>query len=280
MEAFCLPRTQIPQRLYRVQRDNSVTKDVEIGLIAPDQVHFITDKYNFGRAVENHVTNREDFNSMLISTFSNISQAEDWLSRKWRLCGEGAQVLEIDTRYLGHGFVYRACNIARDLKLHTPPEIHDDLHNEYLILHLIPARAIVARRAKMSTSQSEATLVQSHGLGFNAPDAIDRSSGARIPFGGLTSQTQWNIYLQGNVILAPVPPEDRAFESPWSSLHGSSSRQSSLSSFGAASGASSPQIITSGESTPGGLFAQDLCSGDSTPRGSVSSQSVCSRRDQ
>ncbi|KAJ5473800.1 hypothetical protein N7475_003366 [Penicillium sp. IBT 31633x] len=280
MEAFCLPRTRIPQRLYRVQRDNSVTRDVEIGLIAQDQAHFITDKADFGRAVERHVNKCEDSESMFISTFSNIAQAEDWLSRKWRLYGGGAQVLEIDTRYLGHGFVYRACNLVQELGLNTPGTTHDDLHSEYLILHLVPARAIIARRAKMSTSQSETTLIQSPNLGFNVPGAMDRSSGARMPIGGQTVQPQWNIYLQGKVIFAPPPPEYRDYESPWSSSHGSSSRKSSLSSFGASSGTSTPQTITSGENTPRGFFAPDLCSGDNTPPGSFSSQSARSQHDQ
>ncbi|KAJ5194309.1 hypothetical protein N7491_001646 [Penicillium cf. griseofulvum] len=150
MEGYCVPRTQLPERLYRVQYDKSITKDMEPGLVATDMQHFTAVQTEFGTLVERHINNLNDQgNSIFISTFSNKAKAEDWMCRKWRVYGKGAQILEIETRHLGHGYVYRAGAVAQSLKLDISHTTYDDLCSEYLILHFVPARAIVARRAKM-----------------------------------------------------------------------------------------------------------------------------------
>ncbi|CAG8221579.1 unnamed protein product [Penicillium nalgiovense] len=156
MDEYCLPRTQVPERLYRVQYDKSMTNDVEKGLTANNMQTFTEDTAKFGSAVENHINDYNDEGtSMFISTFASKAQAEDWMCRKWRSYGKGAQILEIETRHLGHGFVYRAGEVAQALELDTSYTTYDDLSSEYLILHFIPARAIVARRAKMVTPKLE-----------------------------------------------------------------------------------------------------------------------------
>ena len=156
MEEYCLPRTQIPERLYRVQYDKSMTNDGEQGLAANNMQTFIVNTTEFGSAVERHINDYSDEGTgMFISTFASKAQAEDWMCRKWRLYGRSAQILEIETRHLGHGYVYRAGEVAQALELDTSYTTYDDLHSEYLILHYIPARAIVARRAKMITPKLE-----------------------------------------------------------------------------------------------------------------------------
>jgi hypothetical protein len=47
--------------------------------------------------------------------------------------------------------VYRAGEVAHALEVNVSETTNEDLHNEYLILHIIPARAIIARRAQMVT---------------------------------------------------------------------------------------------------------------------------------
>lgn len=152
MNEHCVPQTQIPERLYRVQHDKSFTKDVEEGLVAADMQTFTEDTYEFAIALENHINGfKEEGRSMFISTFASKAQAEDWMCRNWRLYGEGAQILEIETCHLGHGYVYRAGEVAHTLEVDTS---YKDLHNEYLILHFVPARAIIVsspRRARMIT---------------------------------------------------------------------------------------------------------------------------------
>jgi hypothetical protein len=71
------------------------------------------------------------------------------MCRKWRVYGKGAQILEIETKNLGHGYVYRAGAVAHALKLDISFTTYDDLCSEYLILHFVPARAIVDRRDTM-----------------------------------------------------------------------------------------------------------------------------------
>ncbi|KAF4766598.1 hypothetical protein HAV15_011016 [Penicillium sp. str.  len=73
------------------------------------------------------------------------------MCRKWRSYGKGAQILEIETSRLGHGYVYRAGEVAHTLEVDVSETTYEDLHNEYLILHIVPARAIIARRARMVT---------------------------------------------------------------------------------------------------------------------------------
>ncbi|KAJ5456340.1 hypothetical protein N7530_011614 [Penicillium desertorum] len=157
MDEYCLPRTQLPERLYRVQYDKSMTNDVEKGLTANSMQTFTDNSTEFGIHVERHINDLSDegATSMFISTFASKTQAEDWMCRKWRSYGKGAQILEIETRHLGHGYVYRAGEVAQALGLDTSYTTYDDLHSEYLILHFIPARAIVARRAKMVTPKLE-----------------------------------------------------------------------------------------------------------------------------
>ncbi|KAJ6179753.1 hypothetical protein N7519_010214 [Penicillium mononematosum] len=156
MDEYCLPRTQLPERLYRVQYDKSMTNDVENGLTANNMQTFTVNSTEFGIQVERHINDLSDEGtSMFISTFASKAQAEDWMCRKWRSYGKGAQILEIETRHLGHGYVYRAGEVAQALGLDTSYTTYDDLHSEYLILHFIPARAIVARRAKMVTPKLE-----------------------------------------------------------------------------------------------------------------------------
>lgn len=156
MNEHCVPQTQIPERLYRVQHDKSFTKDVEEGLVAADMQTFTEDTYEFAIALENHINGfKEEGRSMFISTFASKAQAEDWMCRNWRLYGEGAQILEIETCHLGHGYVYRAGEVAHTLEVDTS---YKDLHNEYLILHFVPARAIIVsspRRARMITHDLE-----------------------------------------------------------------------------------------------------------------------------
>ncbi|OQD63929.1 hypothetical protein PENPOL_c008G00493 [Penicillium polonicum] len=152
MDEHCVPRTQIPERLYRVQHDKSFTKDVETGLVASDMKTFTEDTGEFAVAVESHINGiKEEDGSIFISTFASKAQAEDWMCRKWRSYGEGAQILEIETNRLGHGYVYRAGEVAHTLEVNVSETTYEDLHNEYLILHIVPARAIIARRARMVT---------------------------------------------------------------------------------------------------------------------------------
>ncbi|KAJ5969042.1 hypothetical protein N7501_005290 [Penicillium viridicatum] len=156
MDEHCVPRTQIPERLYRVQHDKSFTKDVEIGLVASDMKTFTSDTGAFAVAVESHINGiKGEDGTMFISAFASKSQAEDWMCRKWRSYGEGAQILEIETIHLGHGYVYRAGEVAYDLGVDVSETTYEDLHNEYLILHSVPARAIIARRARMVTNDLE-----------------------------------------------------------------------------------------------------------------------------
>ncbi|KAF7530358.1 hypothetical protein PCG10_003729 [Penicillium crustosum] len=152
MDEHCVPRTQIPERLYRVQHDKSFTKDVETGLVSSDMKTFTEDTNEFAIAVESHINGiKEEDGSIFISAFASKAQAEDWMCRKWRSYGEGAQILEIETSRLGHGYVYRAGEVAHTLEVDVSETTYEDLHNEYLILHIVPARAIIARRARMVT---------------------------------------------------------------------------------------------------------------------------------
>ncbi|KXG54265.1 uncharacterized protein PGRI_074090 [Penicillium griseofulvum] len=150
MEGYCVPQTQLPERLYRVQYDKSTTKDMEPGLAATDMQHFTVVPTEFGTLVERHINNLNDQgNNIFISTFSSKAKADDWMCRKWRSYGKGAQILEIETKNLGHGYVYRAGAVAHALKLNVSFTTYDDLCSEYLIFHFVPARAIVARLATM-----------------------------------------------------------------------------------------------------------------------------------
>ncbi|KAJ5705354.1 hypothetical protein N7536_001043 [Penicillium majusculum] len=152
MDEHCVPRTQIPERLYRVQHDKSFTKDMETGLVSSDMKTFTEDTSEFANAVESHINGiKEEDGSIFISAFASKAQAEDWMCRKWRSYGEGAQILEIETSRLGHGYVYRAGEVAHTLEVDVSETTYEDLHNEYLILHIVPARAIIARRARMVT---------------------------------------------------------------------------------------------------------------------------------
>ncbi|KAJ5607788.1 hypothetical protein N7537_004407 [Penicillium hordei] len=152
MDEHCVPRTLIPERLYRVQHDRSFTKDVETGLVASDMKTFTDDTGEFAVAVESHINGiKEEDGSIFISAFASKAQAEDWMCRKWRSYSEGAQILEIETSHLGHGYVYRAGEVAHALEVNVSETTYEDLHNEYLILHIVPARAIIARRARMVT---------------------------------------------------------------------------------------------------------------------------------
>ncbi|KAJ9489446.1 hypothetical protein VN97_g3844 [Penicillium thymicola] len=170
MDEHYVPRTQIPERLYRVQHDKSFTKDAEIGLVASDMTTFTEDSEEFATAVEYHINGSEEDNgSIFISAFASKTQAEDWMCRKWRSYGEGAQILEIETSRLGHGYVYRAGEVVQTLEVDVSYTTYEDLHNEYLILHIVPARAIIARRARMVT----------HGL-ENKDSAGDSSSDATM----------------------------------------------------------------------------------------------------
>ena len=60
MEEYCLPRTQIPERLYRVQYDKSMTNDGEQGLAANNMQTFIVNTTEFGSAVERHINDYSD----------------------------------------------------------------------------------------------------------------------------------------------------------------------------------------------------------------------------
>lgn len=152
MDEFCIPRTQIPERLYRVQHDKSFINDIEAGLVASDTQTFTEDIEEFALAVRYHINDyKTNSNTMYISTFASKAQAEDWMCRKWRLYGKGAQILEIETSRLGHGYVYRAGEVAHTLRVGVAQTTYQDLYNEYLILHSVPARAIIARRARMMT---------------------------------------------------------------------------------------------------------------------------------
>ncbi|CAI7651079.1 unnamed protein product [Penicillium glandicola] len=173
MDTYCIARTQIPERLYRVQHDKSITKDEESGLVASDMETFTEDIQEFADAVSTHINGSdEDGSSMFISAFASKAQAESWMCRNWRLYGEGAQILEIETRHLGHGYVFRAGEVAHTLEMDVSETNYEDLHNEYLILHFVPARAIIARRARMITNDSE------NNLDLTGTPALERSSNA------------------------------------------------------------------------------------------------------
>ncbi|KAJ5787644.1 hypothetical protein N7457_002634 [Penicillium paradoxum] len=245
METWCLPRTQIPDRLYRVQRDNSTTQDIEMGLQAADDSVFMTDNDEFAEFVQWHINNDQEIESMLISTFASLAQAKDWMSRKWRTFEDGAQVLEIDTRHLGHGYVFRAISIVNENALDTSETTTDDLHNEYLILHRVPARAIVARRAGMSTTRAEATLVQSPRASI--------SSSSDVP--------------SGRAIITPAPaPAESVFGSARTPSSGLSSRKDSISSIAVVSGSTSSQARTPGDRTPRSASGEDASATPMTSR--------------
>lgn len=153
MEHHALPRTLIPRRLYRVQYEDAHTQETEFGLTASNLSHFDYSDDAFAQTLEAHLVG-DDFDSPLISCFSEKNQAEEWMCRNWRTLGGWAQILEIDTQYLGHGYVFRASRVAVDLGLTVWTEDnHDDIVGEILILHHIKARAIIARRARVSVSQ-------------------------------------------------------------------------------------------------------------------------------
>jgi hypothetical protein len=199
MDEYSLPRTQLPERLYRVQYDKSMTNDVEKGLTANNMHTFTDNTTEFGIAVERHINDLSDGGtSMFISTFASKAQAEDWMCRKWRSHGKGAQILEIETRNLGHGFVYRAGEVAQALELDTSYTTYDDLHSEYLILHYIPARAIVARRAKMITPK----------LDEDASPAPSPRTGSIITVGGMEAPPLPKKARNRSVVVAQYLPSE------------------------------------------------------------------------
>ncbi|KOS44485.1 hypothetical protein ACN38_g4627 [Penicillium nordicum] len=181
MDEHSIPRTQIPERLYRVQHDQSFKKDAEKGLVASDVTTFTEDSEEFASVVQSHINGiKEEYGSLFISAFASKTRAEDWMCRKWRSYGEGAQILEIETSHLGHGYVYRAGEVAHTLEVDVSGTTYGDLHNEYLILHRVPARAIIARRARMMT----------HGL-EDRDSAGDSSSDATMASRQSSVSFQW-----------------------------------------------------------------------------------------
>lgn len=161
MEQYALSRTRIPPRLYRVQYENSYTEETDFGLTASDLSKFDYSEDSFNETVTDHVA-CYDVESPLISCFAHKGQAEDWMCRNWRTLGTWAQILEIDTKRLGHGYVYRVSRLDQEMGLDLwTDENHDDIQDEYLILHHINARAIVARRGKISV-QPENSLPSSN----------------------------------------------------------------------------------------------------------------------
>lgn len=162
MEEHALSRTRTPARLYRVQYESSCTKETNIGLTAGNPSKFDYNEERFIETVTAHVL-FDDIESPLISCFAHKDQAEDWMCRNWRTLGKWAQILEIDTKHLGHGYVYRVSRLIHELGLDLwTDHNHDDILDEYLVLHHINARAIVARRAKISVPQPENSQASSN----------------------------------------------------------------------------------------------------------------------
>ncbi|KAJ5319607.1 uncharacterized protein N7506_012311 [Penicillium brevicompactum] len=206
MEHYALPRTSLPRRLYRVQYENSHTQESEFGLTAGDPTKFDYNSSDFGDTIEAHIFG-EEIDSPLISCFTSKDQAEDWMCRNWRDLGQWAQILEIRTRSLGHGYVYRAAHIFLDMGRDPwPTENHDDISGEILVLHHIKSRAIVARRAKITV-----------------PPAADVETAAE----GSQTSAQANLFNSGQsspreAWLDPTPCSSRAMSIAQSSAFESS----------------------------------------------------------
>lgn len=174
MEDYALPRTSIPPRLYRVQYESSNTQEGAFGLTAADPNKFDYNHREFGETVEAHVHETE-VDSPLISCFISKDLAEEWMCRWWVYLGEWAQILEIDTRYLGHGYVYRTAQISLELELDLlTSDNHDDVNGEFLVLHHIKSRAIVARRAKMTAPRP--AVGQAGGVGSQMSTQVNDSN--------------------------------------------------------------------------------------------------------
>ncbi|KGO77765.1 hypothetical protein PITC_010350 [Penicillium italicum] len=198
MDQYCLSRTQIPERLYRVQHDKSFTQDIEAGLAASDEQTFTEDTDEFALAVEYHINDCiVESGTPFISTFASKAQAEDWMCRKWRSYGEGAQILEIETSRLGHGYVYRAGEVAHTLEVDVSQTTYQDLHNEYLILHSVPARAIIARRARMVTHDLENSNPGSNSSNATTSDRLSPVS---------TEQSPWQSGTRERATFYKSPP--------------------------------------------------------------------------
>lgn len=176
MEQYALPRTRIPTRLYRVQYEYSRTQETEFGLTARDTTRFDYNAVDFGVHVAAHISGTS-FNSPLISCFAHKDQAEEWMCRRWRSLGEWAQIIEIDTTHLGHGYVYRASRLTQRLHLNVwTDQNHDDILDEYLVLHQINARAIVARRARITVPLSRSPTSSEYEVQYASSMASSRRS--------------------------------------------------------------------------------------------------------
>lgn len=155
MEKYVLPRTEIPPRLYRVQYEISGTKETDIGLTASDPSKFYSDEKGFRDTVTGLLAS-DCIESPVISCFARKDLAEHWMCENWQALGNWTQVLEIDTKLLGHEYVYSVSRVVQELGLGFWIGCdHNHFPDEYFVLHHINARAIVARCTRISDPQTE-----------------------------------------------------------------------------------------------------------------------------
>lgn len=152
MDLFNLNSYKVPHILYRVDYEESATTYNPChGLEAQDILTTYGSDYSsvfeFGDAVERHLSWDRSFRSMFISLFADKTHAENWmLYRKNILKSKDCSILEIDMTVLRNSYIFRAKNIVRTLSLSVPEKALPSVAKEYLIAHHIPPVAIVRRQ--------------------------------------------------------------------------------------------------------------------------------------
>jgi hypothetical protein len=144
MDAFRVRSGSIPQRLYRIDYDASLTTyDSKTGFQAGDTTTFLSDFQTelFLTSVETHRDWHSRTRSPYISMFADKENAETW-ARRWEFYnGRPCDIVEIDSTMLADSRVYYIQDLQNRLSLGGPR------NSEYLCLHHIPKKAIVSRRS-------------------------------------------------------------------------------------------------------------------------------------
>ncbi|KKZ64002.1 hypothetical protein EMCG_01663 [[Emmonsia] crescens] len=143
MDKFDLDLSEVPQTLYRVQYEESMTTyDSDTGLKARGNtsMKFYMKKY-FGEAVEYHL-NWRAVDSVFISLFSDREHAENWMRKMGSKTN--LKLLEIDVKRLQQSsYIFKAEEIVNHFNLYIKEIARKSVSKEYLVANGIPSSAIV-----------------------------------------------------------------------------------------------------------------------------------------
>ncbi|KAF2708433.1 hypothetical protein K504DRAFT_434913 [Pleomassaria siparia CBS 279.74] len=136
--------TQIPARVYRVNRPGSQTRySYGTGFSAKNHTTILNSPFLVERFGNAHLSEQTNISSPLISVYDDLAHAEcvaHYLAKKH---GEKTMVVTIDTSRWARGPVFRAVNILKDRELTAEERF---LHQgEYMVMYNIPREAIVTQ---------------------------------------------------------------------------------------------------------------------------------------